>query len=156
MTFVVGWSGLSIASNNVTQLGNQSGSMLEPSKKSEHLESASMNMHVKASMDHQAQANHHDLMQNHSANCHDNVSSQTTHHTNSQNPIKSHCESEQTISHCFDCNINTCQTTVSWLDIDVLALDFQVYAKQNQHRYLDYNAQHLSGFWRDILRPPKA
>ena len=57
---------------------------------------------------------------------------------------------------CNDCAQLHCQSLSTWLDVQTVKLFSAEEIQQRQQLNFDYSAQHLSGFWQQILRPPKA
>ena len=57
---------------------------------------------------------------------------------------------------CHECAQLHCQSLSSSLDTAAIAL-FQPLLESNHHSHNSiYTAQHVSGYWQEILRPPKA
>lgn len=101
---------------------------------------------------------HHAQM--HMSDCHDARPMQVHHKASS--PVQSdtgcHTVIQDQIQHlsCGDCNQLYCQSLSTWLDAQgVESFDFAE-LQQSQLFNFDYFAQHLNGFWQQILRPPKA
>lgn len=96
--------------------------------------------------------------------CHDSVKTQPhmQHHPAAQVNVSHDQDCHQGMSDqqqhfsCNDCLQLHCQSLSLWLDSQSHPL-VQVQAIQ-EHPQLNfaYSAQHLSGFWQQILRPPKA
>ncbi|MDT4886028.1 hypothetical protein FQZ97_1223340 [compost metagenome] len=57
---------------------------------------------------------------------------------------------------CNDCAQLHCQSLSTWLDVQTVKLFSAEEIQQRQQLNFDYSAQHLNGFWQQILRPPKA
>ncbi|WP_291354290.1 MULTISPECIES: hypothetical protein [unclassified Acinetobacter] len=57
---------------------------------------------------------------------------------------------------CNDCVPLHCQSLTVWLDSQISDLVHLEEVQEHPQRNFDYSAQHLSGFWQQILRPPKA
>jgi C1A family cysteine protease len=57
---------------------------------------------------------------------------------------------------CSDCAQLHCQSLSTWLDVQTVKLFRAEEIQQLQQLNFDYSAQHLNGFWQQILRPPKA
>ncbi len=58
--------------------------------------------------------------------------------------------------HCQDCSLSMCQSLITWLSIEALYLSAPLSSQAVQPIITDYQMRHLSGFWQQILRPPKA
>ena len=57
---------------------------------------------------------------------------------------------------CNDCAQLHCQSLSTWLDAQTVESFSTEEIQQLQQLNFDYSAQHLTGFWQQILRPPKA
>ena len=57
---------------------------------------------------------------------------------------------------CNDCVQLHCQSLTVWLDPQISDLVHLEEVQEHPQRNFDYSAQHLTGFWQQILRPPKA
>lgn len=57
---------------------------------------------------------------------------------------------------CQDCHQLHCQNLNSYVEHVIPALAQQAVSAANIVSHPDYKAQHLAGFWQEILRPPKA
>jgi hypothetical protein len=57
---------------------------------------------------------------------------------------------------CGDCTQLHCQSLSTWLDAQGVESFDLAELQQSQPFNSDYFAQHLTGFWQQILRPPKA
>ena len=57
---------------------------------------------------------------------------------------------------CQECAQYHCQTTLTLLDVEPLAVVQLEAALVQSSPYFRYQAQHLVGYWQEILRPPKA
>ncbi len=56
---------------------------------------------------------------------------------------------------CQDCDMFACQASVLGLSVDTLDATLQTNYFYSLHSDTAYQAQHLTGFWQKILRPPK-
>jgi hypothetical protein len=74
---------------------------------------------------------------------------QTVCHQNMTQSLNSHGE------HCQDCNPVHCQIVNLALQQAVPDIDSQFIPISSQFSSI-YQAQHLAGYWQEILRPPKA
>ncbi|TCB49628.1 hypothetical protein E0H80_11600 [Acinetobacter sp. ANC 4779] len=96
--------------------------------------------------------------------CHDSVSTQahTSQHSaehltapSEQDCYQTMMDQQQHFS-CNDCVQLHCQSLILWLDSETIAfLNLNNIQQHPQHNF-NYSAQHLTGFWQQILRPPKA
>ena len=57
---------------------------------------------------------------------------------------------------CQECAQYHCQTTLTLLDVEPLVLVQLEAAVAQSTPHFRYHAQHLVGYWQEILRPPKA
>lgn len=73
-------------------------------------------------------------------------------------PASQHCDNQaSTQQHeCLDCNFSACQSMMSWLNTESQPLTILHPYEANTALSFPYTARHLSGYWQDILRPPKA
>lgn len=80
---------------------------------------------------------------------------QASDHTLPQANTDAHCQISNAMD-CQSCPLSLCQISFAWLQIEhfttVLPLNYSQKSKFTSH----YQAQHLAGFWQEILRPPKA
>lgn len=148
MVFAIGWSGVSIASMKVMPMNMQHQQMMSSMSVSEHqamMESASL----------QKLESHCDVKQNkHQQN-------QTTDHEQQNNNLKNcHTQSSQSkhisATECQDCALFSCQSSVIWFNSDIPKLIIPDHFQNSASYQATYRAQHLAGFWQEILRPPKA
>lgn len=149
MVFAIGWSSVSIASAKVMQMSMQHEQMMSSFSSTQHqamMKKASLQLIKNHCIDRQKYNNDHNQSINHDQhvnnlqNCHTQVG---------------HSKSIQD-SECQDCALFSCQSSVIWFNSDIpkmITLDHY----QNSASYqATYQAQHLAGFWQEILRPPKA
>lgn len=144
MAFVMGWSSFVYASSmpmHAKMLQQQSSAVQQPSTQNvaEHpqhqtLSQAQPDCHAAAPMQHSQHLAQMDL----------------------QKPCDSHSSSSTPVKQCADCAQLHCQTLSVWLDTAVAdpLLHFSSDPATNLHGR--YTAQHLIGYWQEILRPPKA
>ena len=137
MTFVIGWSSVVLAS---AQPMHQQ-MMTELSVKQSH--SAEM----------LAMSNCHEAQTSPAPVKHDSSS-----HVQIQVDQDCHPSIKDQMQHasCNDCAQLHCQSLSTWLDVQTVKLFSAEEIQQRQQLNFDYSAQHLSGFWQQILRPPKA
>ena len=73
---------------------------------------------------------------------------------------KSNCHASDMLQNkqvqCQECAQYHCQTTLTLLDAEPLAMVQLEAALVQSSPYFRYQAQHLVGYWQEILRPPKA
>lgn len=91
------------------------------------------------------------------SNCHSATAAMQHHaHMDAQ---KNHCESGLHGSagkQCADCAQLHCQTLSIWLDTAVTDPLQYFHPDTLTNLHSRYTAQHLIGYWQEILRPPKA
>lgn len=105
----------------------------------------------------------HAAMQNMRLDCHQATPShsaeQQTHTLHGDMEAQNNCHALDTMQstqvQCQECAQYHCQTTLTLLDIESLALLQTESTVAQSPPYFDYQAQHLVGFWQEILRPPK-
>ena len=106
---------------------------------------------------------HHNAEMTAMSGCHDSVNAEPdTQH--SSEPVKAphdqdcHQTMQDQMQHfsCNDCVQLHCQSLTTWLDSGTAALLNLNPIQEHPQRNFDYSAQHLTGFWQQILRPPKA
>ena len=72
---------------------------------------------------------------------------------------KNHCQSDlnsNAVKQCADCAQLHCQTLIVWLDTAVADTLQHLPPEALTNLHSRYTAQHLLGYWQEILRPPKA
>lgn len=142
MAFVMGWSSLVYASSMPmqAQMLQQQLSALEPATEvisTEHPQHKKQ-MHIAQSDCHAASMQHHKAAA-------DLQSSPCDRDLNSTS-----------IKQCADCAQLHCQSLTVWLDTAVAEDLQQLQSDRASNLHSRYNAQHLIGYWQEILRPPKA
>jgi uncharacterized membrane protein len=148
MVFAIGWSGVSIASMKVMPMSMQHQQMMSSMSVSEHqamMQSASL----------QKLENHCDVKLNKLQQ------NQPTDHEQQNNNLKScHTQSIQSkhiaATECQDCALFSCQSSIVWFNSDIPKMVTPDHFQNSHHDPANYQAQHLAGFWQEILRPPKA
>lgn len=169
MVFAIGWSGIALASSQVMheQVINEiriknSNAQDQPARNSLSLLADSEFLKDHKSPEHQHLKPHHSddsssvhQMESMSASgCNEHVASDS-HHKNTSDCTSLKADQAQNLS-CSDCMQLHCQTLSSYIDsalpISVIALAYDHLQDFDSH----YTAQHFSGFWQEILRPPKA
>lgn len=169
MVFAIGWSGIALASNQAMhqQMINDI-QMKNSNAEHQHAQNSSSSLADSEFLtDHQS-AEHQYLKQHYSddsssvhqmgsmsaSGCNEHVASDS-HHKNASDCTSLKADQAQNLS-CSDCTQLHCQTLSSYIDsalpISVIALAYDHLQDFDSH----YNAQHFSGFWQEILRPPKA
>ena len=73
-----------------------------------------------------------------------------------KNPCDSHLSSNTPVKQCADCAQLHCQTMTVWLDTAVADALQNPHPDSVSNLHSRYMAQHLIGYWQEILRPPKA
>ena len=136
ITFVIGWSSVVLAS---AQPMHQQ-MMTELSVKQSHAEMLAM------SNCHEAQVLQ--VLIKHDASSHVQIQVDQDCHPSTKDQMQH--------ASCNDCAQLHCQSLSTWLDVQTVKLFSAEEIQQRQQLNFDYSAQHLNGFWQQILRPPKA
>ncbi|OTG65729.1 hypothetical protein B9T25_11505 [Acinetobacter sp. ANC 4470] len=137
MAFVIGWSSAALASAKpmhqqmMSELSVHQGHSAGMQAMSNCHEAQTLQAHVKHD------ASQHVQMQL-DQDCYNSAQDQTEHLS------------------CNDCAQLYCQSLSTWLNVQTVELFDIEDTQQLQQLNFDYSAQHLSGFWQQILRPPKA
>ncbi|PZK60241.1 hypothetical protein C7Q29_15520 [Staphylococcus aureus] len=88
------------------------------------------------------------------------VSGHQMHMAQTDITAKSNCHASDMLQNkqvqCQECAQYHCQTTLTLLDFEPLALVQLEAALVQSSPHFRYQAQHLVGYWQEILRPPKA
>ncbi|MEG2443648.1 MAG: hypothetical protein RSB30_08600, partial [Acinetobacter sp.] len=88
------------------------------------------------------------------------VSGHQMHMAQTDITAKSNCHASDMLQNkqvqCQECAQYHCQTTLTLLDVEPLALVQLEAALVQSSPHFRYQAQHLVGYWQEILRPPKA
>ena len=137
MVFAIGWSSVALASVKYMH---------------QHM------MHA-ASVD-----QHHNAEMTVMSGCHDSISTQAHMQQHPAEHVKAAHDQDchQTMTNqqqhfsCNDCVQLHCQSLTVWLDSQISDLVHLEEVQEHPQRNFDYSAQHLTGFWQQILRPPKA
>lgn len=132
MTFVIGWSGMSNALSSTS-----------------HIASVSTAAQVH---DHQAVAKMSDPHCAEMAQL-DAVQDSLDRQASSCHLIDA---APATMQHCPDCSISFCQSLFVWLSPELIPLSLLRSVETSNNQLIAYQAQHLAGFWQEILRPPRA
>lgn len=106
---------------------------------------------------------HHNAEMTAMSGCHDSVSVEPHMQHSSEHVKAAHdqdCHQTMTDQQqhfsCNDCVQLHCQSLTTWLDSQTAELLNLDNIQEHPQRNFDYSAQHLTGFWQQILRPPKA
>ncbi|MDR6542806.1 hypothetical protein ABIC56_003089 [Acinetobacter bereziniae] len=150
MVFAIGWSGVSIASAKVMQMSMQ------------HQQMMSSSHHIDG---HQTKKEYGSVQQlkNLCTDINKNKNGQNQ-HTNDDQAITDQNDCHQQVSQseptqafkCQDCSLLSCQSSVIWFNSDIPKLIIPDHFQNSASYPATYRAQHLAGFWQEILRPPKA
>lgn len=103
----------------------------------------------------------HQTVQKKQSDCHsaDSVKLHQQHALHSDIQKNSDCESHLSstiqVKQCADCAQLHCQTLSVWLDTAVTDPLQYFHAETLTNLHSRYTAQHLIGYWQEILRPPK-
>lgn len=88
------------------------------------------------------------------------VSGHQMHMVQTDMTAKSNCHASDMLQNkqvqCQECAQYHCQTTLTLLDVEPLAVVQLEAALVQSSPHFRYQAQHLVGYWQEILRPPKA
>ncbi|MFW1741987.1 hypothetical protein [Acinetobacter johnsonii] len=88
------------------------------------------------------------------------VSGHQMHMAQTDMTAKSNCHASDMLQNkqvqCQECAQYHCQTTLTLLDVEPLAVVQLEAALVQSSPHFRYQAQHLVGYWQEILRPPKA
>ena len=88
------------------------------------------------------------------------VSGHQMHMAQSDITAKSNCHASDMLQNkqvqCQECAQYHCQTMLTLLDVEPLAVVQLEAALVQSSPHFRYQAQHLVGYWQEILRPPKA
>lgn len=88
------------------------------------------------------------------------VSGHQMHMAQSDMTAKSNCHASDMLQNkqvqCQECAQYHCQTMLTLLDVEPLAVVQLEAALVQSSPHFRYQAQHLVGYWQEILRPPKA
>ena len=88
------------------------------------------------------------------------VSGHQMHMAQTDITAKSNCHASDMLQNkqvqCQECAQYHCQTTLTLLDVEPLAVVQLEAALVQSSPHFRYQAQHLVGYWQEILRPPKA
>lgn len=146
MVFAIGWSGVSVASVNSMQISMQM-------------------QHEQTSKDHQSMMQQM-TVQEMKAHCND-LQQQAV----SGNANLSHIQQMQGLKDCHtqllqskhaqhidcqNCALFSCQSSIVWFNTDIPKLIIPEDHLEQNSLQVHYQAQHLAGYWQEILRPPKA
>lgn len=88
------------------------------------------------------------------------VSGHQMHMAQSDMTTKSNCHASNMLQNkqvqCQECAQYHCQMTLTLLEVEPLAVVQLEVALAQSPPHFRYQAQHLVGYWQEILRPPKA
>lgn len=88
------------------------------------------------------------------------VSGHQMHMAQTDITAKSNCHASDMLQNkqvqCQECAQYHCQTTLTLLEVEPLAVVQLEVALAQSTPHFRYQAQHLVGYWQEILRPPKA
>ncbi|MCU4414752.1 hypothetical protein KTH71_12035 [Acinetobacter sp. WU_MDCI_Axc73] len=139
MILIMSWSGVAVAS-----VKNMHASMVQQSVQSMTHGSDPSSCHH---MSMQAQAT---------------KTAHASHDLKHANPSMLHCDQQTSLQHsnaaqsCQDCHQLHCQNLNIYAEQLIPALPQQTAFAAISNSHTDYRGQHFSGFWQEILRPPKA
>ena len=134
ITLVMGWSGIAQAS------------------------AAPMHQMMQLSM--QAATDMQSMLDCHQTKSSSPVSGHQMHMAQTDITAKSNCHASDMLQNkqvqCQECAQYHCQTTLTLLEAELLAVVQLEAALAQSSPHFRYQAQHLVGYWQEILRPPKA
>jgi len=138
---------VSIASINTMQISMQHKQLLTSESESKH-QQLMQNMSVQEMKNHCIDAQKADQQSSHQ------------NHQQMQNLKDCHIQLVQSKqvqhSHCQDCILFSCQSSIVWFNNDIPKLIEPEQIQNTLSHQVTYQAQHLAGYWQEILRPPKA
>lgn len=174
MTFVIGWSGVSYAFANSSHLQMQFDQMgIISSVENQNKTEDPYAMHHGNECNDLAQSSGHATYHEMQASMDDPAAAmKMAHHQDTSQHMMdmSHCQQNTTqnatatdgqLNHqlhvkCQDCAQIHCQSLSSDVHHHVLNLTQPLMIANRNIGHSVYNAQHLSGYWQEILRPPRA
>ena len=136
MVFAMGWSSVALASVKSMHQHMMHAASVDQHHNAEMMAMSGCDDPVNVEPDTQHSSEH--IKVAHDQDCHQSMTDQTQHFS------------------CNDCAQLNCQSLTSWLDSATAELPNLDPIQEHPQRNFDYSAQHLTGFWQQILRPPKA
>ena len=136
MVFAMGWSSVALAS-----VKSMHQHMMHAASVDQHHNAEIITMsgcHDLVNVESHMQHSSEHIKAAHEQDCHQTMPDQTQHFS------------------CNDCVQLHCQSLTTWLDSATAELPNLDPIQEHPQRNFDYSAQHLTGFWQQILRPPKA
>lgn len=130
MVFAIGWSGMSVASARTMHL------QMPAEQFSTHCQKIAETGHLPAPPHMAMPGMAHELPQQ--PDC--------------PSELKSHADDG-----CPDCHSTSCHSLGSWMEVEIPGLSLPQKTSFTEKTGISaYYAQHLAGYWQEILRPPKA
>ncbi|WP_213033024.1 hypothetical protein [Acinetobacter sp. ANC 4648] len=157
MIFIIGWSGVSVASTKSMHLVMQ---IQHEQMKQVHLENLNRDLSSGNSLSTEHEMSNMSAAQM-SSHCQQMIiPNKIVSADLSSMALNATCISVSDagqIQHqqCPDCSLMACQAMIVWLNATTVELTQPLLVYQNQFLRHDYQAQHLTGHWQEILRPPK-
>ncbi len=145
MAFAIVWSGVSIASNSLMHIQMSQALQQMP----EHTVQMASN-HDQHQLDNEKKAK-----LEHLSSCHDQKMDMPQQSKMSCHDSKI-TQNQTTQPHCSECGMLLCQNMLAWVAPNEFAIQDPQLSVTSKSLPLHYQAQHLAGFWQEILRPPKA
>ena len=142
MAFAIAWSSVSVASGNGMQVSMQM--QHQQNINQPHVSPNMQNMSVQEMKNHCMEM----LQQDHNAD----EKVQSLNDCHAQLVQNKHAQQ----SECQDCALVAGQSSIVWFNSDIPKLSLPYEIQHSQALTIAYHAQHLSGHWQEILRPPKA
>ena len=136
MVFAMGWSSVALASVKSMHQHMMHAASVDQHHNAEMTAMSGCPDPVNVEPDTQHSSEHVEAA--HEQDCHQTMTDQTQHFS------------------CNDCVQFHCQSLTTWLDSATAELPNLGPIQEHPQRNFVYSAQHLTGFWQQILRPPKA
>ena len=154
MVFSIGWSSVSFASANVMQISMQHDQMSDSTVHHTMMNNMSVQAMKAHCMDMQQSQHHNEQNHDRQHNSH------SMYGQDSQNLKDCHIQLIQAKhsqhSACQDCALYSCQSSIVWFNSDFPKLTAPASLQHHISHQIVHQAQHLAGYWQEILRPPKA
>lgn len=164
MVFAIGWSGVSMASVKTMHISMEQMMHEMPNqqnvKQIDQQPHTMQNMSVSEMKAHCADLQMQSESHAHSQDSNTSNASKLSHDQQMQSLKDCHgqlIQSKQALqTDCQECALFSCQSSIVWFNSDIPKLSLPHEIQHSQALNIAYYAQHLSGHWQEILRPPKA
>ncbi len=159
MVFAIGWSGVSVASVKTMHMSMEQMTheqMLNQVNGQQHQNM----MHTMTVSEMKAHCADLQMQSESQAHSQDSNTAKLSHDQQMQSLKDCHgqlIQSKQAQqADCQECALFSCQSSIVWFNSDIPKLSLPHEIQHSQALNIAYHAQHLSGHWQEILRPPKA